>query len=110
LLPARRARPDEERTMTHFAATSRCECQALLSATLDHHHQVLEGSAQRLSARELAPAHSILWAHAGDADRFEVAWLCPFCGRNVLRAFYVGALRRVTPDGDVTNGGLVGAG
>jgi hypothetical protein len=21
-----------------------------------------------------------------------VAWLCPFCGRNTLRAFYAGAL------------------
>jgi hypothetical protein len=91
--------------MTHFAATSRCECQALLTATLDEHRQVLEGSAKRLSVRELAPAHSI----GADGDRFDVAWLCPFCGRNTLRSFYARALRRVTTARDGSNGGAIGS-
>jgi hypothetical protein len=33
--------------------------------------------------REIAPAHSI----NAECLRFDVAWLCPFCGRNTLRSF-----------------------
>jgi len=32
---------------------------------------------------ETAPAHSI----GADEERFDVAWLCPFCIRNTLRSF-----------------------
>jgi len=75
--------------MSRSAADSRCECQARLTAILDDQRHVLEGAAMRLGVRERAPAHSIN-AHL---DRFDVAWLCPFCGRNTLRTFYAGALR-----------------
>jgi len=74
--------------MSRFTARSHCECQAALSAELDEQHHVLSGSAFRAGQRELAPAHSI----DADRDRFDVAWLCPFCGRNTLRTFYAGAL------------------
>lgn len=77
--------------MSRFAAESRCECQARLSAILDEHHHVLEGAALRLDVREPAPAHSI----GAQLDRFDIAWLCPFCGRNTLRTFHVGALRKL---------------
>jgi hypothetical protein len=79
--------------MSRYAADSRCECQAHLSVILDEHHQVLSGAASRLHVRERAPAHSI----NGHLDRFDVAWLCPFCGRNTLRTFYAGALRQLAP-------------
>jgi hypothetical protein len=74
--------------MGRFLISSRCECQALLSATLDDQRHALEGWASRRGAKERAPAHSIN-AHL---DRFDVAWLCPHCGRNTLRTFYAGAL------------------
>jgi hypothetical protein len=75
--------------MSRFIISSRCECQAGLSATLDEHRHVVVGWAKRRGASELAPAHSIN-AHL---ERFDVGWLCPFCGRNTLRTFYAGALR-----------------
>ena len=75
--------------MSRFLISSRCECQASLSATLDEHRHVLSGWAGKQGVKELAPAHSIN-AHL---DRFDVGWLCPFCGRNTLRTFYAGALR-----------------
>jgi hypothetical protein len=77
--------------MNRFQATSRCECQAVLSATLDEKRHVIEGAATHLGARETAPAHSI----GADRDHFDIGWLCPFCGRNTLRTFYAGALRAV---------------
>jgi hypothetical protein len=49
--------------MTRLQATSRCECQALLSAILDEKRQVIEGSAHLHGAKETAPAHSIGAAH-----------------------------------------------
>jgi len=75
--------------MSRFVISSRCECQAILSATLDEHRHVVEGWAKRRGASERAPAHSI---HA-DLDRFDVGWLCPLCGRNTLRTFHIGAMR-----------------
>jgi hypothetical protein len=78
--------------MNRYQATSRCECQATLSATLDEARHVLHGSAARLGARATAPAHSI---GAGEGASFDVAWLCPFCGRNVLRTFHAGGLRKL---------------
>lgn len=75
--------------MSRFLISSRCECQATLSATLDEHRLVIVGWAKRRGASERAPAHSIN-AHL---ERFDVGWLCPFCGRNTLRTFYAGALR-----------------
>lgn len=70
---------------------SRCECQATLTATLDDKRHVIHGEARLRGAVERAAAHSI----GADADRFDVAWLCPFCNRNTLRTFHVGALRPV---------------
>ena len=75
--------------MSRFAADSSCECQARLTAILDDQRHVLQGAAMRLGVRELSPAHSIN-AHL---DRFDIAWMCPFCGRNTLRTFYASALR-----------------
>ncbi len=75
--------------MSHFSISSRCECQATLSATLDEKRHVLSAKATRRGASEHAVAHSI---HADD-DRFDVGWLCPFCNRNTLRTFHVGAMR-----------------
>lgn len=89
--------------MSRFLISSRCECQASLSATLDESRHVVaawaarrRGATQDTAGKELAPAHSIN-AHL---DRFDVAWLCPFCGRNTLRTFYAGALKRVSPAAD----------
>lgn len=87
--------------MTRFQISSRCECQASLSATLDEKRHVLAGWAARSAhggGKEVAPAHSIN-AHL---DRFDVAWLCPYCGRNTLRTFYAGALRKAPAGGGST--------
>lgn len=78
--------------MNRLQATSRCECQAILTAVLDDHRHVLHGAAKRHDAVETAPAHSI----GADREHFDIGWLCPFCGRNTLRTFYAGALRTVT--------------
>jgi hypothetical protein len=69
---------------------SRCECQAGLSASLNQQRHVLGGWATepRRRRQEPCPAHSI----DADKETFQVAWLCPFCGRNTLRVFYAGAL------------------
>lgn len=77
-----------------FVATSRCECQATLSAELSPDHFVVTGSATRRGVRERAPAHAI----GVPSERFDVGWLCPFCGRNTMRSFYAGALPRVAVD------------
>jgi hypothetical protein len=77
--------------MNRMAATSRCECQATLTATLDEQRHVLHGKAKRQGVEERAPAHSI---HA-ELEHFDIAWLCPFCGRNTMRTFYAGALRKL---------------
>lgn len=77
--------------MSQFSISSRCECQATLSATLDEKRHVLGARAARHGTSLRAVAHSI---HA-DEDRFDVGWLCPFCNRNTLRTFHVGAMRVV---------------
>jgi hypothetical protein len=74
-----------------FLASSRCECQAALRAQLTAERFVVSGSAFYLGKRENAPAHSI---HA-EKQVFDVGWLCPFCGRNVLRTFAAASLPRV---------------
>ncbi len=79
--------------MNRLEATTRCECQAILVAVLDEKRHVLRGSARREGVAETAPAHTI---HA-DQPRFDVGWLCPFCGRNTLRTFDGDGLRAV-PD------------
>jgi hypothetical protein len=79
--------------MNRLQANSRCECQATLTATLDEKRHVLHGTAIRRGAREKAPAHSIN-AHL---EHFDIAWLCPYCGRNTLRTFYAGALVTMGP-------------
>ena len=69
---------------------TRCECQAELVATLNEQRLVLEAAALHPNdgTSEKAPAHTI---HPENA-RFDVAWLCPYCGRNTLRSFYADAL------------------
>jgi len=80
---------------TVLLAYSRCECQAMLSARLNSQRYVLAGSAFRMGKREKAPAHSI----GAERVRFDIGWLCPFCGRNPLRTFDSDALQRSTiPD------------
>jgi hypothetical protein len=88
--------------MNQFQVTSRCECQALLRATLDDKRHALEGSATHAGAHERAPAHTI---HP-ELEHFDIGWLCPFCGRNTLRTFYAGALRAAPalPDAPVAPG------
>lgn len=76
--------------MSRYLVSTRCECQAVLTAVLDEKRQPISASAARFGVRENAPAHSI---HP-ELDRFDVAWLCSFCGRNTLRSFYADALRR----------------
>jgi hypothetical protein len=70
--------------------SSSCECQARLAAELDENKHVLRGWAVDLRRRKEAPApaHSI----GADKERFDVAWLCPFCTRNTLRSFDSGGL------------------
>jgi hypothetical protein len=75
--------------MSQYSVNSRCECQANLTATLDENHKVIAGAASRGGSREVAPANSI----GATAERFDIGWACPFCGRNTMRSFYVGALR-----------------
>ena len=69
---------------------SRCECQAMLWASLNQQRLVISGWATdpRRRRQESCPAHSI----DAESEQFEVAWLCPICGRNTLRSFYAGAL------------------
>jgi hypothetical protein len=74
--------------MSESSVSSRCECQAVLRARLDEHRHVLEGSATHDGETRPAPAHSI----GAQLDRFDIGWLCPFCGRNTMRSFYAGAL------------------
>ena len=81
--------------MTRFAADSRCECQARLTAILDDKRHVLEGKAMSLGVTEAAPAHSI----GAENERFDIGWLCPFCGRNTLRTFYAAGLRALRSPG-----------
>lgn len=77
--------------MSASSISSRCECQATLSAILDEKRHVLSASARRRGVTEHAVAHSI----GASDERFDVGWLCPFCNRNTLRTFHVGALRKV---------------
>lgn len=74
-----------------YKIQSACECQVLLEAELDEQRLVVSGTATRGKDVESAPANSV----GAAADRFDVVWHCPFCGRNTLRTFYAGALQRV---------------
>ena len=76
--------------MSQATIQSRCECQASLWASLNQQRLVIGSWATepRRKRQELCAAHSIGAEH----ENFQVAWLCPFCGRNTLRAFYAGAL------------------
>jgi hypothetical protein len=68
---------------------SSCECQARLGANLDANKYVLRGWARDPRGREQsAPAQSI----GASGVRFDVAWSCPLCTRNVLRSFDSSAL------------------
>ena len=78
--------------MPRFAASSHCECQAHLTAIVDEKHHVIEGIARRHGVSESAPAHTINPAQ----ERFDIGWLCPFCGRNTMRSFHRDALRQLS--------------
>jgi len=68
---------------------STCECQAKLLAELDERRRVVRGWARPSRGGELtAPAHSI----GAGSERFQVAWACPYCTRNVVRSFDASAL------------------
>lgn len=67
---------------------SRCECQAILRAEVHESGRILGGEAEAFGVRMKAPATGV---NAG-ADRFQVGWLCPHCGRNTTRSFFRGAL------------------
>src|SRR5262249_43979448 len=74
---------DSARLMQQARIASACECQARLEAFLDEKRYVLAGSASLSGLTERSPAHAI----GAERRRFDVAWLCPFCGRNTLRSF-----------------------
>jgi hypothetical protein len=76
--------------MSQATIQSKCECQASLWASLNQQRYVISGWASdpRRNRQESCPAHSI----NADQEQFQVAWLCPYCGRNTLRSFYSGAL------------------
>jgi len=73
-----------------YVASSRCECQASLTAELTEERLPLHGSAFLMGKREPAPAHAM----DPERETFDIGWLCPFCGRNVLRSFAASALPR----------------
>ena len=75
-----------------YSIQSSCECQAVLGATFDATRQVLGGWAAAGGERESAPAHVI----GAPEERFDVAWHCPFCGRNTLRSVHAATLSRVS--------------
>jgi hypothetical protein len=62
-----------------------CECESQLEAVIDEQCHVLAGFVTGATdgIRERSPAHSI----EVTKTRFDVAWLCPVCGRNTLRSF-----------------------
>lgn len=82
--------------MRQATVRSRCECQSTLVAVLDEKKQVVRAYViDKHGEREAAPGHSI----AAEASRFDIAWLCPVCGRNTLRSFATEGLPYVSlPD------------
>src|SRR5579859_2796269 len=88
--------------MLQATIRSVCECQSPLEAILDEHRYVLAGFAIGPEReRERSPAHAI----GPERRRFDVAWLCPVCGRNTLRSFDADAL--AFADADVPAPGAV---
>ena len=83
--------PTNRRGVKSATIRSACECQSLLLAELDERKLLRRGwSADPVHGRaRVAPAHSIDPTH----ERFQVAWACPVCGRNTLRAFETSGLR-----------------
>ena len=71
--------------MDKSSVSTRCECQATLTADLDASGCVISGAATwpRTGKQESAPAHRATAA----GDSFDIAWQCPFCTRNALRSF-----------------------
>jgi hypothetical protein len=84
-------KPAPEPDKPVFVIQTVCECQAMLLAELGANGLVLRGWASRRGSDEPAPANTI----GEPAERFDVAWHCPLCGRNTMRTFHQGALRRV---------------
>lgn len=67
-----------------------CECQGRLGAELNEARHALRGWVRDPRRAEELPAP----CHTMDAasEFFELAWLCPLCGRNTLRSFHSGSL------------------
>jgi hypothetical protein len=84
------ATPEPQRP--EYVIQSVCECQAILQAELGADRLVLRGWASSRGEDEPAPANTV----GKPAERFDVVWQCPLCGRNTLRTFHEGALQRVT--------------
>jgi hypothetical protein len=66
----------------------------MLGATLDADRMVLAGWADH-GGRLPAPAQRL----RADGETIDLAWACPFCGRNTLRSFHRWALRAISPLG-----------
>lgn len=82
---------ESQPTKPEFVIQTVCECQATLHAELGGDRLVLRGWARFRGEDEPAPANTV-----GDlTERFDVVWQCPLCGRNTLRTFHEGALRRI---------------
>lgn len=75
--------------MKSAIVSSVCECQARLGAELDEDHNVVHGWSRDVRGRT---ENSPCTRASNDGNRFHLAWLCPFCGRNTLRSFDVQAL------------------
>lgn len=78
--------------MKQATLQSRCECQTRLRAQVSESGTVLGGTAIFQGQSYDAPATGMNVGHS----QFQVGWLCTFCGRNVVRSFYRGALEFAT--------------
>lgn len=65
--------------------SSHCECEATVSAELDVCHRARFGWAVHPLGGDRVPCPAI--SVRFDPAQVEVSWLCPFCGRNLLRSF-----------------------
>ncbi len=84
-LPVRSVRREPMKTAV---VQSVCECQARLGAELDEQRRAVRGWARQRTRELLAPANNV----GTGTESFQIGWACPFCTRNTLRSFDVGAL------------------
>lgn len=80
-----------------------CECQGRLGAELNEQGNTLRGWVvdPRRGNELSAPCHAM----SPGQEYFQLAWLCPLCGRNTLRSFYRGGLRYSEPAGAAASAG-----